>query len=276
MNFNRYRVQSAIEMDIGCTDIEKWKDYIESFKNYKVAKLKEDQLLTELKKDSADIYFKAIFSIADAINGLYYGRHSWSVIKLYYAVFFLLRCSLATQKYAFLKNSGIYTLKIAQGESPIRRDNKTYLKEKVSGDHKTTIVTYIDIFSGSDILQSNTINDKVVYLWLMDLRNQINYRERDFTEPVGKYFSSKIFDQKQIKKQIDEYLTDTSYVYCFDEDHCALAAPLKLAQIVRKQLYNFIDFEPISQDKKLEINKLIKSSQLNTSKKFTHIYEFGR
>ena len=276
MSFNRYRVQSAIELDIGCEELDKWGSYLDKFKNYQVDRSKEGMLLNELKYDAADIYFKAVFSIADAINGLYNKRHSWSVIKLYYAVFFLLRCSLATQKYAFLKNKGIYTLKIAQNESPTRRDNGKYLGEKVSGDHKTTIKTYIDIFSSSDILQTNMINEKVVYVWLMELRNQVNYRERDFTEPAGKYFVPNILNQSKIKNQIEEYLTDTSYVYCFDEDHSALATPLKLAQIVRNQLYNFIDFEPISQEKKLEINKLVKISQLNTSRKFTDIYEFRR
>lgn len=42
------------------------------------------------------------------------------------------------------------------------------------------------------------------------------------------------------------------YVYCFDEDHCALAIPLKLATIVRQQLFEFIDFEPIESEKNLK------------------------
>lgn len=56
--------------------------------------------------------------------------------------------------------------------------------EKVSGDHKTTIVTFISVFAETDILLTNTVNEKNVYDWLMNLRNQVNYRERAFTNPI--------------------------------------------------------------------------------------------
>lgn len=274
MNFERFRVQSAIEREIGCTDLTKWNSYLEAFKEYKVVDSNRETLLSELRKDSADIYFKAILSLAEAINGLCEGRHSWSAIKLYYAVFFFLRCSLATDKYAFLKNKGIYTLKLVNNESPERRDQGKHQGERISGDHKTTIVTYINLFRDSDILQSNTVDGKNIYEWLMELRNQINYREREFTEPVNKYFFDSIFDKKKIKRQIETYLND-DYVYCFDKDHCSLAAPLKLAQTVRGQLYSFIEFEPISRDKQAEIEKLLKGSQLNKSEIFKSLYDFG-
>lgn len=276
MSFERFRVQSAIEIDIGCTDITKWNSYLKKFKEYKVVDSNRDVLLSELRKDSADIYFKAILSLAEAIGGLYEGRHSWSAIKLYYATFFFLRCSLATNKYAFLKNKGIYTIKLDNGESPERRDLVNYQGERISGDHKTTIVTYITLFRDSDILQSNTVDGKNIYEWLMELRNQINYREREFTEPVNKYFFHSIFDKEKIKRQIEIYLYDDDYVYCFDKDHCSLAAPLKMALAVRRQLSNFIDFEPISIDKQAEIGKLLKGSQLNQSEIFKYLYDFGR
>jgi hypothetical protein len=276
MNFERFRVQSAIELDIGCTDLTKWNSYLQKFKDYKIDESKRESFLSELKKDSADIYFKAIFSIAEALCGLYEGRHSWAAIKLYYAVFFLLRCSLATNKYAFIKNKGIYTIRLDNGESPERRDLGQFQGEKVSGDHKTTIVTYINLFKDSDILQSNTIDGKNIYAWMMELRNQINYREREFTEPVNKYFFSSIFNKQEIKNQIEIYLCDNTYVYCFDEEHCSLAAPLKLAQIVREQLYDFIDFEPLTRDKVIEIDKLLKGSKINNLVKFKSLYDFGR
>tara|TARA_R110000796_G_scaffold76996_1_gene171929 strand:+ start:2424 stop:2630 length:207 start_codon:yes stop_codon:yes gene_type:complete len=66
------------------------------------------------------------------------------------------------------------------------------------------------------------------------------------------------------------------YVYCFDEDHCALAIPLKLATIVRQQLFEFIDFEPIESEKKSEIEKLISETKLAQSKAFKNLYDFGR
>lgn len=276
MNFERYRVQSAIEVDIGCTDLTKWKSYLQKFKDYEVTDSRCETLLIELKKDASDIYFKAIFSLVDAINSLFHGRHSWAVIKVYYSVFFLLRCSLATKNIAFLKNNGIYTLNLSKGEKPKRRDGGKYKGERVSGDHKTTIVTFLSIFSDTDILLTNTINNKNVYEWLMALRNQVNYQERTFTEPNNKYFFSNLFEKSRLKEQVETYLNDEVYVYCFDEDHCTLAAPLKLATIVREQLFEFIDFEPMDSKKQSEIEELLIETKLTKSEKFRSLYEFGK
>lgn len=276
MSFDRYRVQSAVELDIGCTDLKKWLSYHSQFENYEVTESRKERLLVELKKDASDIYFKAIFSIADAINGLFHGRHSWSVIKVYYSVFFLLRCSLATKNIAFLKNKGIYTLSLEEGEKPEKRDKGKQNGKNITGDHKTTIATFISISLDTDILLSNKVNDKYVYDWLMELRNQVNYQERTFSEPNNKYFFSSLFDKSRLKGQIETYLNDDTYVYCFDEDHCALAAPLKLAAIVRQQLFEFIDFEPIESEKRSAIEKLLSDSQLTQSETFRILYDFGR
>jgi uncharacterized protein (UPF0332 family) len=276
MSFDRYRVQKAIELDIGCIDITKWNSYLPKFKAYKITESNCEGLLLQLKKDAADTYFKAIFSLADAINGLHQGRHSWSVIKIYYSVFFFLRCSLATSKYVFLKNKGIYALKLSKGESPERKDLGTYAGERISGDHKTTIVTYISFFKDTDILQSNTIEGMNFYEWIMELRNQVNYREREFAEPCNRYFYDAVFDKNKIKSQVEIYLKDEDYIYCFDKEHCSLAAPLKLALAVREQLFNFIDFEPISQNKKMEIEKLVEGAGLHKLEIFKLLYNFGR
>ncbi len=274
MNFDRFRVQVAIEQDIGCTELDKWNSYLQSFKGYKVSESKKDFLLSELQKDASDIYFKAIFSLAEAVNGVYHGRHSWAVIKVYYAVFYFLRCSLATHGYAFIKNKGIYTLKIAVGESPVRRDCGTHKGVRISGDHKTTIYTYISLFKDTDILQTNTVNGVIVYDWLMELRNLVNYRERSFTEPLNRYFYSSLFDNNKMTEQIELYMKDDAYVYCFDEDHCSLAAPLKLAMSVRDQLYGFINSDPLGRDRFHEIEKVLNATKLNQSNLFKSLYDF--
>lgn len=276
MSFDRYRVQSEVELDIGCLDLTKWGSYLQKFKDYELTENKCNKLMHELKYDAADLYFKGLFSLVDAINSLSQGRHSWAVIKVYYSVFFLLRCSLATKKITFLKNNGIYSLMLEAGEKPIRRDCGKYMGEKVSGDHKTTVVTYISIFSDIDILLTNNIHGKNVYEWLMELRNQVNYRERVFTEPHNKYFFASLFDKKTLKTQIETYLNDSVYIYCFDDEHCALAMPLTLIRHVRDQLFEFIDFEPFESSKKREIEKLISDVKLNESLPFRKLYDFGR
>ncbi len=276
MSFDRFRTQVAVELELGCTDLQKWGSYKSKFQNFKINATQKEKLLTELKMDAADIYFKAIFSMADAISSLSHGRHSWSVVKLYYAVFYLLRCSMASHGYAFVKNKGIFTIKLDIGEGPVQRDIGKYRGENIRGDHKTTIATYVSMFEAYDILQTNTIEGQLVYDWLMELREQVNYRERTFQEPDQRYFHTTLFDKVLIKNQIETYINDDLFVYCFDKDHCCLAAPLKLAVSTRNELFNFIDFEPFDKDKKKEIDKLLVDAGLTQSRAFRPIYDFGR
>lgn len=276
MSFNRFRVQSAVELEIGCTDLAKWESYLAKFKDYEITEDRKTKLISELEKDASDLYFKGIFSLSDALSSLFNGRHSWATIKLYYAVFFFLRCSLASKGFAFLKNKGIYTLNMSIGEKPIRRDQTKFMGQRVTGDHNTTIATFISLFSDSDILLSNSVEGKNIYEWLMELRNQVNYRERLFTEPNNQYFFPSIFNKSKFKMQVETYLNDDVPIYCFSEEHCALAAPLKLATIVRQQLFDFIDFEPLEVCQKNEIEKLLSETKITKIKKFKKLYNFER
>lgn len=275
MSFDRFRTQTAIELELGCSDVSKWKDYKSNFESFQVTTSRKEKLLIELKADACDLYFKAIFSIADALSNLYEGRHSWSVVKLYYSIFYLLRCIMATHGIAFVKNNGIYTIKFDIGESPIKRDKGTHMGQRISGDHKTTIATYIYLFKDNDILQTNTINGSVVYDWIMELRNQVNYRERAFQEPIHKYFYESIFDKNHFKTQVETYINDDTFVYCFDEDHCCLAAPLKLALLTKTKLATFVDFEPIEPEKIKEIERLLSTTGLTSSNEFIQFYNFN-
>ncbi|KAF0122179.1 MAG: hypothetical protein FD151_909 [bacterium] len=273
MNSNRCRVQQTVELDIGCTDLTKWKSYKHLFESYIITCNRKDILSNELKNDALDIYFKGIFSLCDAISSLSNGNHSWPVIKLYYSVFYFLRCSLASRNIAFIKNNGIYTLKIAEGEIPIRRDGKKIRGERVSGDHKTTIVTYVDLIGEQDILQTNTINGLNVYEYLMEMRNQITYRERTFKEPEFNHFCSEISSREQLSNYILEYINDSSYAFCFDEAHICLAVPLKVALMAKNELKKIINTESISKEKRAVLHGLIASLRLRKEFSFMQLID---
>jgi hypothetical protein len=276
MNFDRFRVQSNVELQVGCRDLINWSSYKQQFESYEINFAREKSLLPYLMLDAADIYYNGLFSLLDAIRNISEGKHSWSVIKLYYSIFYFLRCSLATRKYAFVKNNGIYTIKIQPGELPIRRDIGKHQGERVSGDHKTTIKTYIDLVGQDDILQTNTIDGTLVYYWLMELRNQVNYRERSFHEPYEKHFPNEVFDKAKISSMISTYVDDDSYSFCFLPDHCCLATPIKVALHTRRDLSNFVDFEPIIKDKQQVLNSLIKGSGLASIKKIVDLVKFEK
>ncbi|KAB2892300.1 MAG: hypothetical protein F9K32_00930 [Desulfobulbaceae bacterium] len=267
MSFDRFRVQTEIENELGCNDLNKWNQYYDKLKNYKISETRKNRLETLLKEDAADLYYKAVYSIADSIYCISEGRHSWSVVKLYYAVFYLLRCSLATKRHAFIRNKQIFTILLEDNEIPIPRE-----KKKIHGDHATTIATYIDLVGDDDILQTNKVQETNVYHWIMELRNRIHYRERAFQEPTQQHFVANLFNKQTAKDQIEEYLCDKDPKYCFLEDHCCLAAPLKLASIVRNDIGVFLERSPLDQPKQNEIKKLVSSIGLDKSNIFAPIY----
>ncbi|HCT2508504.1 TPA: hypothetical protein OTR37_003869 [Aeromonas dhakensis] len=276
MSFDRFFVQMEVEKLIGCEDLNKWSSYKQQFLSFQLNQKQANDLNELLKKDAALLYYKAIFSIADAISNISYGRHSWSVVKLYYAIFYLMRCKMATQGYAFVKNKGIFTLKMQPSEVPLRRDQGKYNGETISGDHKTTIATYVSEYKTIDKLQSNTIDGVCVYDFVMEMRNQVNYRERTFHEPKVRYFHKNLFDRQKLKIQIDTYMSDPEYIYCFMEEHCCLAVPLKLAMEVKNDLYNYLSAEPFDNSMRVEIRKLLQEANVHKISALRGLYFFNK
>ena len=71
----------------------------------------------------------------------------------------------------------------------------------------------------------------------MEIRNQVNYRERTFNEPDLNYFPHDLFDKLKIKTCIENYFNDEIPIYCFQEDHACIAAPIKALQLFSKVYY---------------------------------------
>ncbi|MDM5176730.1 HEPN domain-containing protein [Massilia sp. DJPM01] len=158
---SRLRVQSFIEQEVGCSDVEKWKTYNSQFLKYEVNAVNLPALHNLLIEDTEDLYFKAILSLVEAVNAINRGLHSWAVVKLYYSVFYLLRCSFAANGYCFAKSAGIYTLKLEIGEKPTKRDVGKRDGESIRGDHKTVIATYLKEFGHDDIFLTNHVIDNI-------------------------------------------------------------------------------------------------------------------
>jgi len=68
MHFDRFRLQTAIESNLGCTDLTKWSNYRQNFLNFEVNASNHDFLLTCLHKDGLDNFYKGLYSIS---NGLF-------------------------------------------------------------------------------------------------------------------------------------------------------------------------------------------------------------
>ena len=107
----------------------------------------------------------------------------------------------------------------------------------------------------------------------MNLRDQVNYRNRSFTEPTNQHFYASLFDKSKLIAQIETYIDDEDFVYCFDSDHAALAAPLKLLEKVKNELKSFRGQTYLNSDKKMEIEKILSSVKFTKSAKIRELFD---
>lgn len=234
MSFNRFRVQTYIETALGCTNPEHWHSYRQKVESYKLPNQDESNIKTQLLQDGEDLFYKGIYSLIEGISSVSMGRHSWAVVMFYYSIFYFLRSSLASKGYAFIKNQSAYIWEIRANKTPLKKNSKKY-----RNDHVAIINLYYEIVGNNDLLSTNTIEGRSVYLWLMDLRNQVNYRQREFREPD--YIPEYNFAKNSIKSDnfsglLNSYYNDNVPIFCFDSDHACIAAPLKRAVLTKNDL----------------------------------------
>jgi len=132
-------------------------------------------LESALSNDSIDFYYKGLLSLYEGILSIKKKNFSWSTVKLYYSVYYFLRCSLCCNKIAFVrKERDGYFFENKVSESP---------KSNGRPDHIAAIDLIKQFFNATDFLQSNSINGANPYEWLRYQRENINYRYRTFFEP---------------------------------------------------------------------------------------------
>jgi len=234
MNFDRFRVQQFLENFLGCSELENWPSYRSALEAYRIRHQDEDELRLSLLKDGEDLFYKGLLSLSEALVEISQGKHSWATVKLYYSVFYFLRSSLAAEGYAIIKNQSQYLLDIKSGSKPEKRSSKKY-----RNDHIGVINIYKDVVGDNDILQTNSINGKSVYEWLMEKRHQVHYRQRSFLEPEHAEFFSQAKDaivNNYFSELLDKYYSDSIPIYCFDAEHACIAAPIKRAIFTRADL----------------------------------------
>lgn len=248
MSFRRKETQQYFEALYNCTDnMNLWNN--SSFKDYIVDYRGVQDVIPLCQNDAYNYYYNGILTLAEALQGLRNGNYSWSVIKLYYSVFYLIRASMYINNIAFIRQKQLYYLEIKEGESPIKKGNKNY-----NSDHQGTILHYFDLFKDTDILLSNKIEETESYLWLMKKRELVNYRIDKFREPSEysflSYYMDKNFDEnfrEIILKEIND-----PFINCFQKETAILALPIKRLIETNK------DFKKI-----LPIRNLLSDSQYN-------------
>lgn len=260
ISFNRNRTQKEYETLLGIsqTELKAKKDL---FKSHVLTQSEADSLKTAVKEDALDYFYNAAVSFAEGIDSIYQRRFSWATVKLYYSVFYALRASMASKNIAILVNQGVLRLKLKEHEMPYGTNNKKY-----RSTHKGTINHYVDIYSGSDKLLTNTIDDLNVYEWLEEIREIINYREVCFEDP-GSINSWDVFDAALQNGKLTKLLTqlqdDNNYIYCFQEDYAVVAIPIKQMQQTVKDLTDSGLLHKFTTERKVHLENIIKGTERN-------------
>lgn len=229
-NFNRSRSQLFCESSINCSSQEEWNK--SNFKALILSKSQAEILERELREDAKDLYFKGLLSLFEGLKSVKSKLFSWATIKIYYSIFYFLKCTMAVNGIAIIRNKSLFYLKAVEGEMPITIGNKKY-----NSDHSGVINYFIKLLN-SDILLSQSIDSTNAYDWLMKKREQIHYRERKFNEPGCSSFWETIaeqIDEGKLEKILIDYIKD-NFVLCFQEEHAILGIPLKRAILTKAEL----------------------------------------
>ena len=169
-----------------------------------------------LREDGAATLYSAAVSLADALRSLRQGFYTWATVKLYYAVFYTARCQLALRDTAiFYIDRSPCALHASAGRMLAKREGPT---------HKVVLNEFARLVPSSTFL-SQTIGLEPPLEWLRARREDANYRDARFAEPVTPAHF-RFVAEKGIRKTTLAYLTDAGRTYLFDPDHAMLAFPL--------------------------------------------------
>lgn len=229
-SFDRYRAQLRCETILNCQTLEQW--WQADFKSLQLDKSQASLLSSELLEDAKDFYFKGTLSFFEALKSVESKLYSWATVKFYYSIYYFLRCTMAINGIALIRQKSLYYLKAIDGASPVTKGAKKY-----NTDHSGTINFFIDLLS-SDILLSQSIDNTNAYDWHMNKREQVHYRERQFNEPNHSWFWALIGDEinkGNFEMLLKDYVLD-KYILCFQEEHAILAIPIKRALLTKEKL----------------------------------------
>jgi hypothetical protein len=176
-----------------------------------------------LRTDANDHFYSACASLVDAIRGLDSGFYTWATVKCYYSVFYSLRALLAMD--------GVCILYVPRSDNKISEywiqsaaGSKLVTEPGWRGTHKLTLNVFGRQNPGHRLL-SNPIENLSPTSWLIDKREESNYRRSRFSEPEAPdHF--RYVESDGVRSLLVAYIDDDAYMYTFQKDHAMLAFPL--------------------------------------------------
>lgn len=253
MNFNRLRTQMAFEQMYNGMESEQWKSLKKrNILDREISREEAERFKETLKGDSKDFYFKGLLSLIEALSNIEKDLYSWATVKLYYSTYYLLRCSLTSNEIAVVRyKRDLFYIRC--------NENEKFKQPSMNQDHQAVIDIFVKLFAEDDKLQSNSIDDENSYGWIKDRREAVNYKNREFLEPVCPTFFTEI--SEIIKNGGIELLVkrimDDDYILTFQEEYAIIAIPLKRFLLTKETMIaNGIDIS-LSNEKLEVLTKLL-------------------
>ena len=173
-------------------------------------------LATLLLTEAGEYFYSASVSLCDGLNGVGGGYYSWATVKLYYAAFYCVS--------ALLARNGICVFHHGRKPRYMRARPGSIPANAKGNTHKVAWEIFAQEFPNNVLLA--TIDGRMSYEWLRNLRDQANYTNTAFWEPaVPPHFAW--VDNAGVTRCVTAYAADTQFQYAFDKDHAAIAFPVE-------------------------------------------------
>ncbi|MBA4277142.1 hypothetical protein [Flavobacterium sp.] len=235
MSFKRHDVQEFIEYDLGCLDLNNWKNYKPGLQIFTVDNIKKTRLENCIESDTKSYFYKSIYSFVQALSNINRNNYNWSIVQLYYSCFYAIRADILLSNHCIVRCGGLYMVENKIGEQfqsiimNARGDHQMAiaLLQKLKNEHKL-IDEILDVqLEGID-----------AYSWLMKHRERSNYQMKNFVDPkVDELFQhiNYYFKTKTLYDLFDFY-NQSDYTICFDLDHSALSIPFKKIMQIKEKI----------------------------------------
>jgi hypothetical protein len=238
MSSNRHSVQLYLESLLGCDDSSAWTNYRASLEHLELNDGMIFNLDSHRMSDAISYYSKGMISLLYAIDGIKSNKFSWSIVKLYYSLFYFIRSEILLSNYILTRCKSLYYVNLFTD----RRFQRFSTNAK--GDHKQAIKFHNYLYNQgvlSDPLQGNKIEEISLYEWFMNQREHVNYKQKEYDDPnYSRIFENTVnyMSEGRIQELFTLYYEDAAYVYCYDVENCILAAPIMKARLIKEKITN--------------------------------------
>lgn len=223
-HFNRSSVQTFFEKRVGCHNSTEFSSFLPQLAALSLNLSDESSLCDKIQEDIQGQFERSLLTLLQALLDISSKNYLWAITKLYYSIFYAIRCELHLNGLSIIRCRQVFTTDGRRGSKVKRFNNND------KGDHGIAIALITKHLAPYDIMQGASIDGINVYMWMKALREVVQYKMRRPPELTS--FQPFFPDEHlSLQDQVLMFLNDTDPYFCFDPDYAALAIPIKRLQL---------------------------------------------